>query len=521
MKKMFPTRTIVKRFFGLVLMVSMLTMCVGMNEEPESEETTAEKTTTEKTTTENMEQADPDSVTTRHQVTIEGKKVDYSVTAGMMPVTIDGNACSIFYTAYTMEGVKDTSERPVTFAFNGGPGSSSEWVHLGFLGPRHVELDEEGQPTQFPSKIVDNENSILDITDLVFIDPVGTGYSHVADGVDEAFFSDYRKDIASVGEFIRLYISRNSRWQSPKYLAGESYGTMRAVGLADYLSSNFDMGLNGLLLLSNVNDFSILNEVTQSDISYVLLFPSYASTGYYHKLLDKKYQDMDLEEFLKEAKKFAEEDYQTALFKGARMTDNEKENIAKKYSELTGLDKDYVLKSDLRVFLPDFCMNLLADKGQMVGRLDSRYIAPLSGKDASDFEDPSNSVLGASFGAAVNQYISEELGYHTDRTYYTSSVQVGMDWTFGIDNGTIDLKQTVGKIMSENKYLKVWVLGGYYDLATPFTSAEWIFNHVPLQKETRKNISYTFYPSGHMIYMHQPSLEQFRKDAKEWYGAEE
>ncbi len=508
MKKMFPARSLAKRFIGLVLMVSMLTMCVGMNDEPDAEAAPSGTS----------EQADPDTVTTKHQVTIDGKKVAYTATAGMMPVTADGNECFIFYTAYTLDGVKDNSERPVTFAYNGGPGSSSELVHLGFLGPRRVETNEAGEPTEFPSKIVDNENSILDLTDLVFIDPVGTGYSHVGEGVDEAFFSNYQEDLASIGEFIRLYTTKNNRWSSPKYLAGESYGTFRSVALADYLSTNFAMGLNGLMLISNLTDFSILNEWTQNDLSYVLLFPSLAASGYYHKVVDKKYQDMELEDFLKEARAFAEEDYQTALFKGERISSSEKESVARKYSELTGLDKDYVVKSNLRVYLRDFCMKLLADKGMMIGRLDSRYTAPLVGKSVEDYNDPSDSVLDASFSAAINQYISEELGYHTDRVYNTLNMKVNMDWTYNSDNQIMDLKDKVNKVMSDNKYLKVWVLGGYYDLATPFCSAEWVYDHVPLQKETRKNLSFKFYQSGHMIYMHQPSLEEFRKDAKEWYA---
>ena len=510
MKKKFSRGTTIKRFLGSMLMVSMLTMCVGMAESTDATAASDEATA--------QEEPASDLVTTEHKVTIEGKKISYHVTAGTMPVTVEGNACSIFYTAYTMDGVKDTSERPITFAFNGGPGSSSEWVQLGFLGPRHVDLDDNGNPTEFPSKIADNENSILDLTDLVFIDPVGTGYSVAADGVDETFFYNYSRDLASIGEFIRLYTTKNSRWLSPKYLAGESYGTLRAIGLAEHLSVNYSMDLNGLLLISNVTDFSLLNEIGRTDISYVLLFPSYAATGYYHKLVDKKYQDMELEDFIKEAKAFAEEDYQTALFRGAQLSDSEKEEVAKKYSELTGIDKDYVIKSDLKVFLQDFCMNLIADKGLMVGRLDSRYTAPLSGKNADAYIDPSGSALDASFSAAVNQYMSEELGYHTERPYNTINTNVNMNWTYDVDNATVDLKNTVFNIMSSNKFLKVWVLCGYYDLATPFSSADWVYNHVPLLEETRKNLSFSYYPSGHMIYLYKPALEKFREEAKEWYS---
>ncbi len=498
---------IIKRFIASLIMICMLTVCLGMNEAPDEENAINNSS----------DLGDPEPVTTNHQITIEDKKISYTITAGMMPVTVDGNLCSIFYTAYTLDNVKSMAERPITFSFNGGPGSSSEWLHLGMLGPKRVELDENGQPTRLQGNITDNENSILDITDLVFIDPVGTGYSHVADGVDEAFFSNYNNDLSSVGEFIRLYTSQNNRWGSPKYLAGESYGTMRAVGLADYLSTNYEMGLNGLILISNLSDFYVMNEVTGSDLSYVLIFPSYAATAHYHKLLDEKYQSMDISEFVKEARSFAEGEYQTALFKGNRLSESEKKAIAIKIAGFTGLNQDYILKCNLRVFLEDFCMNVLSDKNLMTGRLDSRFTGPLIGKNANDFIDPSDSTLNASFSSAINQYISEELGYKTERTYKTINLSVNGNWTFNLDNSTIDQKGTVSTIMSTNKYLKIWVLCGYYDLATPFFSAEWIYDHVPLEKETRKNLSFTYYPSGHMIYLHEPSLKQFREDAKKWY----
>ena len=458
---------------------------------------------------------------THHTAEVGGQTLNYTATAGRLLLDVQSQKCQMFFTAYTLDGVEDMTRRPITFAFNGGPGSSSEWVHLGMLSPRRVETDPDGQPTQMPVKIVDNPHSILDMTDLVFIDPVGTGYSRAAEDTDPKEFYSYAGDIASVTEFIRLYVTRNGRWGSPKYLAGESYGTTRAVGVANYLADYCSMGVNGLMLISSANDFSALMVSTSNELSYVLYLPTYAAIGHYHGLLAEPYQSMPLEELLAEAREFASTEYQSALFRGSRLDETAKDAIAEKYAALTGLSKDYVLKQNLRVFISDFCTELLADRKQTVGRIDARYTGPTTeGNIGNSGADPSTAILDSAFGMAVNQYFGGELDYHSDLKYETLSNEVNMEWEFGMDNAQLSQRNDIYTAMSRNRFMKVWVLCGYYDLATPFGCAEWVFDHVFLNPETQDNLSFTYYPCGHMIYMHEPSLTQFRKDAEAWYLAE-
>ena len=455
---------------------------------------------------------------THHTAEVAGQTLAYTATAGRLPVSMGDQQCQMFFTAYTLDGVEDLTQRPITFAFNGGPGSSSEWLHLGMLAPRRVETDQDGQPTQLPVKIVDNPCSVLDMTDLVFIDPVDTGYSRVVEGSDPNAFYSYSGDIISVSEFVRLYVTRYGRWGSPKYLAGESYGTTRAVGMANYLSDAYAMALNGLMLVSSANDFSVLMTDPMNELPYTLYLPTYAAIGQYHGLLEEPYQSMPVEELIAEVRDFAATEYQAALFRGSALDEAQKEAVAEKVAAFTGLAKDYVLKQNLRVFLDDFCSSLLADRKLMVGRLDARYTGPLTEGDiGSGSTDPSSAILGSVFGMAINQYMGDELDYHSDLTYETLNHAINMAWNFGYDNHSLNQREDIYNAMSRNRFMKVWVLCGYYDLATPFGAAEWLFDHVFLNPEIRQNLSFTHYPSGHMIYMHEPSLAQFRQDAVSWY----
>jgi len=369
-----------------------------------------------------------------------------------------------------------------------------------------------------PVGLVDNPCSILDMTDLVFLDPVGTGYSRAAEGVDPKVFWTYEGDIASVSAFIRLYTTRNNRWGSPKYVAGESYGTIRAVGVADYLSQRYAMGLNGVMLVSSINDMSTSMEFKGDDTAYALCLPTYAAIAWYHGALDAQYQSMALEDYLAEVREFAGGEYLAALFKGARLTGGEKDAIAGKVAAYIGYSKADVLRANLRIFINDFCKDLLRDRKLMVGRLDARITGPLTECDISDGEaDPSYNAMIDAFTAALHRYVSEDLDYHTDLVYEIMSDDVYDAWSYDLDNAILDQKETVYNIMSRNRFLKLWVLCGYYDLATPFFPAEWVYDHVFLKPESRENLTFTYYPCGHMIYMHHPSLEQFRKDAERWY----
>ena len=390
---------------------------------------------------------------------------------------------------------------------------------MGFLGPRRIAFDENGTAEQFPTPMEDNAYSILDLTDLVFIDPVGTGYSHASEGVDPANFFGYENDIRSVGDFIRLYVSRYGRWSSPKYVSGESYGTMRAVGLCKYLSDTYAMGLNGLLLVSDINDFSTIMEGEAYDNAYALYLPTYAADAWYHERLDDKYQDMELEELLEEVRSFAAGDYLSALFQGRSLDEGQRDEVARRIAEYTGLDVQDVLEANLRVPYEDFCAKLLRDSNLVIGRIDGRYTGPATGGSmGSGDADPSMATLGDIYGAAVNQYIIGELDYHTDRPYETLSQEVNQAWSFPSSELTgFNQEQIIYEAMAKNRFLKVWVLCGYYDLATPFFAAEWVYDHVFIPADREDNLRFTYYPSGHMIYMHEPSLALFREQAEEWY----
>ena len=453
-------------------------------------------------------------VTTEHSAVIHGQKLDYTATAGTMVVETAGKKCEIFFTAYTVGEAEDTSrrpssshrtsasDRPLTFVFNGGPGSSSEWMHMGFFGPRRIACDDNGEATQFPIVIEDNEYSILDITDLVFIDPVGTGYSRPLEGAELAHFIGYDNDNRTVGDFIRLYVTRYGRWGSPKYLSGESYGTIRAIGLGKYLSEKYSLGLNGIMLVSSINDFTTMMEGTASDYTYALYLPTYAADAWYHGKLAPQYQG----EFL------------SALFAGRRLEEAKQKEIAARIAAYTGLDEKDVLMANLRVPYVDFCGKILKNQKLVIGRIDGRYTGPATGGKMEDGDsDPSAAALGDVFGTAVNQYINDELGFHTDQPYEPLSLEVNEKWNYPGSPIGFSQEKIIYEMMSKNRFLKIWVLCGYYDMATPFFAAEWVYDHVFLNKGYEKNLMFTYYPSGHMIYMHKPSLVEFKEQAERWY----
>jgi carboxypeptidase C (cathepsin A) len=391
-------------------------------------------------------------------------------------------------------------------------------MHMGFFGPRRIACDDDGQATQFPIVIEDNEYSILDITDLVFIDPVGTGYSKPVEGAELADFIGYENDNRTVGDFIRLYVSRYGRWASPKYVSGESYGTIRAVGLCKYLSEKYALGLNGIMLVSSINDFTTIMEDTPSDYSYALYLPTYAADAWYHGKLAPQYQQMKLEDYLAEVRSFAGGEYLAALFAGRRLDEAKRKEIAARIAAYAGIDEQDVLLANLRVPYVDFCGKLLKDQKLVIGRIDGRYTGPVTGGSmASGDSDPSSAALGDVFGTAVNQYIIDELDFHTDRPYEPLSLEVNEKWNYPGAPVGFSQQQIIYEMMSKNRFLKVWVLCGYYDLSTPFFAAEWIYSHVFLEGKCKDNLKLTYYPSGHMIYMHEPSLKAFREQAKAFY----
>ena len=460
-------------------------------------------------------------VVTEHTATFGDKTVNYTATAGTMVMDTALGQYEIFFTAYTARDVEDVAKRPITFTFNGGPGAASLWLHMGLLGPERIGVNPEGMLEDIQVGHNPNPYSILDLTDLVFIDPVGTGYSRALPGTDETVFYDTYNDYASVGDFIRLYVSRNDRWASPKYLAGESYGTTRAVGVCNYLMNAWHMNMNGLMLISSANDYAAMSFATGNEVPYVNFFPTYAAAAWYHGLVGDQYKNLALEAFLDEARAFAASDYLSALYQGTRLTDAQRDDIAQRMSEFIGLSKDFILRHDLRVPMEEFCSELMGDQKLMVGRLDSRYTAPIvPGNIGTASNDPSAMGILEAFTAVYSDYVSRELNYKTDREYESLSGNVISQWSFDSDNRFLSQEETIRTCMSANKFLKVWVLCGYYDLATPFFGAEWIFSHIFLNPEEAGNVSFTYYPAGHMFYMVEDCVEKFHGEAAAWYGAE-
>ena len=457
-------------------------------------------------------------VETKHSIEIGGKQIDYTATTGTIALESDLGQYEVFFTAYTVDSAGSPAYRPVTFAFNGGPGSASLWLHMGLLGPERIALSEEGKIDKIPVGTEPNKYCVLDLTDLVFIDPVGTGYSRAMPGTDEKTFFTYENDIQSVGDFIRLYTSRYGRWASPKYVAGESYGTTRAIGLCDYLRSAHKLALNGIMLVSSINDFASIETTAGNELPYVNFLPSFAAAAY-HKKADGKYLAMELDDYLEEVKAYAAGDYLSLLYRGSRISAEEREAAAEKIAAYIGVSKEFVLKHNLRVERDDFNAELLSDRKLMIGRIDSRYTGPVVDGNLGDgTSDPSSLGITEAFSGVFNQYVSQVLNYRTDQPYDVLSLDVNSAWSFGSDNRALAQEDMIRDCMSANEQMKVWVLCGRYDLATPFFAAEWVYSHLFLNDELQDNLSFTYYPSGHMFYLHEPSMVQFRKDAEAWYG---
>ena len=468
-------------------------------------------------------------VVTKHKARINGETIAYTVTCGTVVLKEDtekdGNReaekprASIFFMAYTKDGVKDAAKRPLTFSFNGGPGSSSVWLHLGVLGPKRVKLDDEGNAGPPPYKLVDNEFSLLNETDLVFIDPVGTGYSRMVDGESVKEFHNYQRDLESVGEFIRLYTSRHLRWSSPKFIAGESYGTTRAAGLSSHLQEKYGLYVNGLLLLSTALDFSTFRFMVGHDLSHALFLPTYAATAWYHQKLDKSLQAKPLRAFLDEVEAFVEGEYNAALFQGDKLSEAKRTAVAKKISHYTGLSVAYIEQTNLRIGIHRFCKELCRDEHRTVGRLDSRFKGIDRDAAGENFEyDPAHSNLDGAYAACLNDYVRRELKFASDTPYKVIS-QLYMTWDFGASNQHLNVAETLRKAMNMNPHMKVYVGSGYFDLATPHYATEYVMNHMALDKSLARNLDLHYYEAGHMMYIHMPSLKAQAKHLRDFVKA--
>jgi carboxypeptidase C (cathepsin A) len=442
----------------------------------------------------------PPSVT-KHTITIDGKSISYTATVGEMIVNKSNEepGASMFYIAYTRNDTQDNSKRPLTFAFNGGPGSSSVWLHLGGLGPRRVAMDDEGNVTLPPFGLVDNENSLIDVTDLVFIDPVSTGYSRPLPGENKSQFHGVQEDVESVGEFIRLYVTKNRRWDSPKFVLGESYGTTRSAGLSGFLQGRtHGMYLNGIVLVSSVLDFSTIVFMPGNLMPYILFLPHYTATAWYHNKLPTDLQKKPLSEVLKESKIFALDEYPTALLKGNILPKDEYEEIARKLAAYTGLSLDYVKQSNLRIRHDRFVKELLRDEFHTVGRLDSRFKGRDSDAAGESYEyDPSSSVIQGAFSTMLNHYLREELNYEKDIPYAIYGNVY--PWNFS-------------SVPSDPREMRRGGMGMGLNVATPFLGTEYTFAQMGLNGEFKDRVKMGYYEAGHMMYIHKPSIIKLKKD---------
>jgi len=460
-------------------------------------------------------------VESKHSVQIGGKAINYTVTVGTIVLkeeTADREKeaegekprAQVFFIAYTKDGVRDRSNRPISFSFNGGPGSSSVWLHLGVLGPRRVILEDDGNLPAPPFKLTDNQYSLLDETDLVFIDPMSTGYSRPVEGQKPKEWHSFRKDIESVGDFIRLYTTRYKRWLSPKFLVGESYGTTRAAGLSGYLQDRHGMYLNGLMLISAVLDFTTLDFNLNNDLPYIMFLPSYAATAWYHRKLTLR---MPLQTLLKEVEEFAFGDYAAALLKGNSLTPEERANVAQKLARYTGISPEFIERTNLRIIDQHFFKELLRDRNQVVGRLDSRLLGRdrLGVTERPERDPLLNTVMGP-YTAAFYDYVRAELNFESDLPYEILNGKV-WPWSYSeFENQYVNVAETLRHAMTANPYLKVFVANGYYDLGTPYFATEYTFNHLGLDESLRDNVSMEYYDAGHMMYIHLPSLKEMKRD---------
>jgi carboxypeptidase C (cathepsin A) len=452
--------------------------------------------------------------TTQHSVKIGGDTINYTARAGTIVMKDeDGNAkANIFFVAYTRDGA-EPAKRPVTFAFNGGPGSSSVWLHMGCLGPKRVAYgDDEGHAAPPPAHLVDNESSILDVTDLVFIDPITTGYSRAIPVKEDTKYHGFEGDLDSVGEFIRLWMTRYNRWSSPKFLAGESYGTTRAAGLSGWLQ---DHGIfpNGIILISSILNFETARFETGNDLPYELFLPTYTAIAWYHHKLPADLQSKSIADVTAEAEQFAIGPYTTALMRGDAISDAEKNDVTQKVARFTGLRPEYVAQSNNRIRIDRFDKELLRDKRRTVGRYDGRFIG--IDRDAAgernDY-DPSYSAVHGAFTAAFNDYVRRELKFESDLPYEVLTARV-RPWSYDkYENRFLDVAETLRDSMTENQFLRVYVANGYYDLATPFAATKYTFARAQFDPEIRKNVSMGFYEGGHMMYMDRHAHGKLKGD---------
>ncbi|HUG23561.1 S10 family peptidase [Piscinibacter sp.] len=467
-------------------------------------------------------------VTTEHKLKLGKRTLEYSVTCGTLVLredehdkegqrSADKPCAALFFVAYTLTNGNGNGAkpRPVTFSFNGGPGSSSVWLHLGILGPQRVVTDEMGNAPPPPYALTDNEHTLLTDSDLVFIDPIGTGHSRMAEGEKVAEFHDYQRDLDAIGEFIRLYLTRFGRWDSPKYLIGESYGTTRAAGLTLHLQDRHDVFLNGVMLISMAVDLQTLCFDHGNELPYALFLPTYAATAWYHEALVPELQKKPLREVVAQAEAFAYGDYTTALMQGSRLDTMTRDHIAGQVARFSGLSTEYVLRSDLRPGEFRYFKELLRHRGQTIGRLDTRF----TGQDRDDAgekpeADAAMSNLVGAYAAGINRLLKDTLKFEADAPYVVHA-PIWDKWGWkDFANKYVNVGASLRRAMHANPHMRVYVASGYYDLATPHSAGDYTLSHLGVRNGLQKNISVSYFEAGHMMYIHRPSLERMARELR-------
>jgi len=461
---------------------------------------------------EHYDVAEVPAVITHHQMTLNGKTLSYTATAGRLPLKRgDGRTeGEMFFVAYTLDG-QEAGRRPLTFSFNGGPGSASVWLHMGALGPKRVVLQPNGFMPAAPYRLEENPDTLLDRTDIVMVDAMATGYSRAATAELTKKFLGVKGDVQAFGEFIRLYISRYDRWSSPLFLLGESYGTTRAAGIAGYLADH-GIAFNGVTLLSMAVDFQTLEWNKSNDLPYFLLVPTFNMiAGYHHKLSADL--TADVPKTREEVVRWSNSEYALALGKGDALTPEEHRKIVEQLSRYIGLRPEVIDAHNLRIDVPTFTKELLLDRKLIAGRLDGRFSS--LNPDDDRFYDPTSAAILPPYTSAFNNYLRTELNYKSDMPYRVfADDQSGFrDWEWG--NAKEGFPSTAGGLRSamiKNPYMKVLVMEGYYDLATPFAAANWTMDHLDLDAQFRQNVSYATYNSGHMVYIDRAEHNKMKKD---------
>lgn len=462
-------------------------------------------------------------VTTQHRAMIGGKEVRYTATAGTLVLREEEGKprASVYFTAYTRDGVQDRAKRPVTFTYNGGPGSSSVWLHMGAFGPRRVEMaDDEGMAPVPPFRMVDNGESLLDVTDLVFIDPVSTGFSRAVPEEDAKKFHGVKEDAEAVAAFIRLWTTRFERWSSPKFLSGESYGTTRSARLSRILQDDHGMYLNGVILISSILNFQTARFNAGNDLPYPLFLPTYTATAWYHKKLPQDLQAAGLQKAVAEAERFALGEYMLALAQGNDLSPEAWRDTAAKVARYTGLSREFVERANLRPEIFRFVKELLRDQRLTVGRLDSRFKGLDRDAAGEGFEfDPSYAAIQGVYTAVLNDYVRRELGFQTDLPYEILTGRV-RPWSYSeFENQYINVAEDLRQAMTQNPALKVFVGNGYYDLATPFFATEYTFDHIGFDPGYERRVTMKYYEAGHMMYVRRVDREQLKRDVAEFIAA--